>query len=102
MTPVTVWVIILGGCVHSGEMTQRLIALRSDRVLSPTRNELAVKFGLVLVLRYCAGLVPLSKTELEQISKSWLTAFKETGTFSSNLDSSPVALDHVDGRRKCP
>ena len=85
-----------------GEMAQRLSALRMDRVLSPTLKELAIKIGVVPVFRYSAGVVPWTKTELEQISKLWLSAFKHAWTFSAKLDDSPMSLDRNDGGRECP
>ena len=84
------------------EMLQRLSALRLDRVLSPTLKELAIKIGVIPVFRYSAGVVPWTKTELEQISRLWLTAFKQAWTFSPKLDASPISLDREDGGRECP
>lgn len=84
------------------EMRKRLSALRLDRVLSPTLKELAIKIGVISVFRYSAGVVPWTKTELEQISKLWLAAFKQAWTFSPKLDTSPISLDREDGGRECP
>ncbi|MFM9151106.1 MAG: RNA-directed DNA polymerase, partial [Candidatus Planktophila sp.] len=84
------------------EMKQRLSALRLDRVLSPILKELAIKIGVVPVFRYSAGVVPWTKTELEQISQLWLAAFKHAWTFSPKLDGSPISLDKDDGGRECP
>ena len=64
------------------EMKQRLSALRLDSVLSPVLKELAIKIGVVPVFRYSAGVVPWTKTELDQISQMWLAAFKQAWTFS--------------------
>ncbi len=80
-----------------GEMTQRLAGLLLDQVLSPNLKELSIKIGVIPVFRYSAGLVPCSKTEMERISKLWVTAFKLAWAFSSNLDSSPMSLDQIDG-----
>jgi len=63
------------------EMRQRLSALRLDSVLSPVLKELAIKIGVVPVFRYSAGVVPWTKTELDQISQMWLAAFKQAWTF---------------------
>ncbi len=57
---------------------------------------------VVTVFRYSAGLFPWSKTELDQISKSWAAAYKEAWTFSKTLDSSPMCLDRDEGERACP
>ena len=84
------------------EMKKRLSALRLDQVLSPILKELAIKIGVVPVFRYSAGLIPWTKTELEQISQLWLTAFKHAWTFSPKLDGSPMSLDRDDGGRECP
>ena len=80
------------------EMKQRLSALRLDRMLSPTLKELAIKIGVIPVFRFSAGVVPWTKTELEQISQMWLAAFKQAWTFSQKLDGSPISLDQNDVR----
>ena len=79
------------------EMKKRLSALRLDQVLSPILKKLAIKVGFVQVFCYSAGLVPWTKTELEQISQLWLAAFKHTWTFSPKPDGSPMSLDRDDG-----
>ena len=75
------------------EMRLRLSALRTDKLLPPVLKEVAIKIGVVSVFRYSAGLVPWSKTELDQISKSWVAAYKQAWMFSPKLDSSPIWLD---------
>jgi hypothetical protein len=72
-------------------MKQHLSALRLDSVLSPVPKELAIKIGVVPVFRYSAGVVPWTKTELEQISQMWLAAFKQAWTFSQKLDGSSIS-----------
>jgi hypothetical protein len=84
------------------EMQHRLSALKTDRVLSPVLRELGIKLGVVPVFRYSAGVVPWSKTELEQISKLWILAYKQAWSFSSNMDGSPIVLNRHDGGRECP
>ena len=59
------------------EMRLRLSALHTIKLLPPVLNELAIKIRVVLVFWYSAGLVPWSKTELDQISKSWVAAYKQ-------------------------
>lgn len=84
------------------EMRLRLSALHSDRLLPPVLKEVAIKIGVVSVFRYSAGLVPWSKTELDQISKSWVAAYKQAWMFSPKSDSSPMCLDRDEGGRECP
>ena len=84
------------------DMRLRLSALRTDKLLPPVLKEVAIKIGVVSVFRYSAGLVPWSKTELDQISMSWVAAYKQAWTFSTKLDSSPMWLDRDEGGRECP
>jgi hypothetical protein len=72
--------------------------------MPPILKEVAIKIGVVAVtvFRYSAGLVPWSKTELDQSSKSWVAAYKQAWTLSPKLDSSPMCLDHDEGGRACP
>jgi hypothetical protein len=90
------------------EMRLRLSALRTGKMLPPILvaiqigEEEAFKIGVVSVFRYCAGLVPWSKTKLDHISKSWVAAYKQAWKFSKTLDSSPMCLDRDEGRRACP
>ena len=84
------------------EMRLRLSALRTDKMLPPILKEVAIKIGVVSVFRYSAGLVPWSKSELDQISKSWVAAYKQAWTLSTKLDSSPMCLDQDEGGRACP
>ena len=84
------------------EMQHRLSALKTDKVLSPTLKEMGIKIGVVPVFRYSAGVVPWSRAELEQISKLWMTAYKQAWSFSSNMDGSPIVLNRDDGGRECP
>jgi hypothetical protein len=86
----------------TGEMRLRLSALRTDKLLPPILKEVAIKIGVVSVFRYSAGLVPWSKTELDQLSKSWVAAYKQAWTFSTRIDSSPMCLDRDEGGRACP
>ena len=84
------------------EMRLRLSALRKDKLLPPVLKEVAIKIGVVSVFRYSAGLVPWSNTELDQISMSWVAAYKQAWSFSTKLDSSPMWLDRDEGGRECP
>ena len=84
------------------EMRLRLSALSTDKLLPSVLKEVAIKVGVVSVFRYSAGLVPWSRTELDQISKSWVAAYKQAWTFSAKLDSSPMCLDRDEGGRACP
>ena len=45
-----------------GEMQRRLESLNADEVLPPSLKELAIKVGIISVLRYSAGLVPWSRS----------------------------------------
>ena len=60
-----------------GEMQRRLESLNADEVLPPSLKELAIKVGIISVLRYSAGLVPWSRLELNNISKMWSTGYKQ-------------------------
>ena len=77
-----------------GEMTQRLSALRLDRVLSPTLKELAIKIGVVPEFRYSAGVVPWTKNG---IGADFHAMAGCAWTFSAKLDDSPMSLDRDDG-----
>ncbi len=77
-------------------------ALHSDRLLPPVLKEIALKIGVVSEFRYSAGSVPGSKTELDQISKSQVAAYKQAWTFSPKVDSSPMRLDLEEGGREFP
>ena len=54
------------------------------------------------MFRYSAGLVDWTKTELEQISKLWIGAFKHAWTLPRSTDSTPLVLDLKEGGRECP
>ena len=60
-----------------GEMQRRLESLNADEVLSPSLKELAIKVGIISVFRYSAGLVPWTRSELNNISKTWSTGYKQ-------------------------
>ena len=60
-----------------GEMQRRLESLNANEVLSPSLKELAIKVGIISVFRYSAGLVPWSRSELNNISKMWSTGYKQ-------------------------
>ena len=60
-----------------GEMQRRLESLKADEVLSPSLKELAIKVGIISVFRCSAGLVPWSRSELNNISKLWSTGSKQ-------------------------
>ena len=62
------------------EMRQRLAALKEDRVPSHPEKELIVVTAVCSVFRYSAGIVDWTKTELDDITKSWISAFKQAWT----------------------
>ena len=75
------------------EMKLQLEALKGNAVLLRSLEELVIKVGVVPVFRYSAGLVDWTKTELEQISKLWIGAFKHAWTLPRSTDSTPLVLD---------
>ncbi len=84
------------------EMKQRLAALRECDVLPPSFKEFTMKIGVVSKFRYSAGLVPWSKTELNNITKLWIRAYKQAWTLPSASDGSPMILSKQHGGRNCP
>ncbi len=85
-----------------GEMQQQLVALKSDKVLSPLLKELALKLGVVSVFRYSAGVVPWSKPEFENISKLWIAACMQAWTLTAKMDGSPMNFGQTEEGRGCP
>ena len=64
--------------------------------------ELVVKIGVVPVFSYSAGLVNWSNTELDKITRMWISAFKCAWTLPRSTDSTPMVLDLKEGGRECP
>ncbi len=84
------------------EMQQRLVALKEDRVLSRPEKELVIVTAVCSVFRYSAGLVNWNKTELDNITKSWVSAFKHAWSLPPGSDGSPMILAKSDAGRECP
>ena len=87
-----------------GEMQRRLESLNADEVLSPSLKELAIKVGIISVFRYSAGLVPWSRSELNNISKMWSTGYKQAWykKAARSADATPMILSDDDAGRACP
>ena len=83
-------------------MEQRLAALKEDRVLSIVEKEQIIITGICSVFRYSAFIVDWSTTELDNITRSWLMAHKQTWSLPPGSDGSPMLLDKKDGGRGCP
>ena len=60
------------------------------------------KTAVCSVFRYSAGFVDWTRTELDDISKVWVRAYKQAWTLSGSIDSSPMMLCVEDGGRGCP
>ena len=84
------------------EMRQRLAALKEDRVPSHPEKELIVVTAVCSVFRYSAGIVDWTKTELDDITKSWISAFKQAWTLPPGSDGSPMILAKSDAGQDCP
>ena len=84
------------------EMRQRLAALKEDRVLPRPERELVIITAVCSVLRYSAGIVDWTKTELDDITKSWISAFKLVWALPPGSDGSPMILAKSDAGRECP
>ena len=58
-----------------GEMQRWLESSNTNEVLSPSLKELAIKVGIISILRYSASWVPWSRSEQNklEISKMWST-----------------------------
>jgi hypothetical protein len=84
------------------EMQQRLAALAEDRVLSRPEKETVIKTAICSVFRYSAGFVDWTRTELDNITKMWIHAYKQAWALPGSIDSSPIILDKADGGRGCP
>lgn len=67
------------------EMRRRLAALKEDRVLSRPEKELVIVTAVCSVFRYSAGIVDWTKTELDDITKSWISAFKQAWSLPLGL-----------------
>ena len=81
-----------------GEMQCRLESpksLNADEVLSPSLKELAIKVGIISVFRYSAGLVPWSRSELNNISTMWSTGHKQAWhkKAARSADATPMILN---------
>ena len=84
------------------EMRQRLAALKEDRVLSHPEKELFIVTAVCSVFRCSAGIVDWTKTELDDITKSWISAFKQAWTPPPGSDGSPMILAKSDAGQDCP
>jgi len=84
------------------EMRRRLAALKEDRVLSRPEKELVIVTAVCSVFRYSAGIVDWTKTELDDITKSWISAFKQAWSLPLGSDGSPMILPKSDSGRECP
>ena len=84
------------------EMQRRLEALRQDEVLSPSFKEVVLKIGIVSVFRYSAGLVPWTRTELDNITSMWARGCKQAWGLPVSSDGSLMLLSYADGGRECP
>jgi hypothetical protein len=86
------------------EMQQHLQALKANEMLTPPLKEASVKIVVVPIFRYSAGVVPWSKTELDQISTLWMAAYKPENAWNlpCSMDSTPIILDQEHGGRACP
>ena len=87
-----------------GEMQRRLDALLGNEALLPSVKEMVIMLGVVSVFRYSAGVVPWSRSELEEIYNMWIRAYKQIwfGRAGRSADSSPMVLDLLAGGRNCP
>ncbi len=84
------------------EMKQQIAALRKCEVLSPSFKEFTIEIGVVSKFRYRAGLVPLSKTKRNNITKLWTREYKQAWALTSASDGSPIILSKQNGGRHCP
>ena len=78
-------------------------------LLTPTRyshlrKELAIKVCIISVFRYSAGLVPWSRSELNNISKLWSTGYKKAWykKAARSADATPMILSDDNAGRDCP
>jgi ribonuclease HI len=83
-------------------MSQRFASLKEDRTLSRLEKEQIIITGICSVFRYSAFIVDWSTTELDNITRSWITAYKQTWSLPNGSDGSPILLDKKDGGRGCP
>ena len=86
------------------EMQRRLDELLKDEVLPPPLKELATTIGVTSIFRYSAGVVPWTKSELDEVTNMWIKAYKQVWfkAAARSMDSSPIVLAHDDGGRECP
>jgi hypothetical protein len=84
------------------EMEKRCAALCRAPMLSPTEKELVLKLGVASVFRYSAGLVPWRRTDLENMTKSWVQTYRVAWRLPRGADTSILRLDMRDGGRGCP
>ena len=83
-------------------MGQRFASLKEDRTLSRPEKEQIIVTGICSVFRYSAFIVDWSTTELDNITRSWITAYKHVWSLPNGSDGSPILLDKKDGGRGCP
>ena len=77
------------------EMRQRLAALKEDRVLSRPEKELIIVTAVCSVFRYSAGIVDWTKAELDDITNSWISAFKQAWNPPPRFRRIPYALGKI-------
>ena len=83
-------------------MQQRLAALKEDRVLSRPKKELIIVTAVCSIFRYSAGIADWTKSELDDITKSWISAFMQAWTLPPGSDGSSMILAKSDAGRECP
>ena len=72
------------------------------KFLSPTQRELVVQYAIVPKFQYSAGLVPWTLTELEDLTKVWVRAYRGLWSLPPSADSSLFRLSPKHGGRGCP
>jgi hypothetical protein len=58
------------------KMRERLEALKEDKILSCAEKELVIVTAVCSVFQFSAGIIDWTKSELDNIIKSWGSAFK--------------------------
>ncbi len=69
----------------------------ADKTLFLTLRKTAIKIGVVLIFRYNAGVVPCSKTELDQTSNLWMASYKY-GSLADHPEPSALGMEIME----CP
>ena len=83
------------------ETESRVAMLSNATFLTPTQRELAVKLAVVSVFRYSAGLVPWTSVELDDLTKLWVSGYREAWNLPSS-DAALFRLSNRHGGRGCP